>query len=280
MLVSLLIANYNNGRFFKDCFDSILAQTYSNWEVVVVDDCSTDDSMQLINQMVGNDSRVRVLVNAQNQGVGFTKDLAVREASGVLCAFIDPDDLLEPEALLKMVSVFQSNSSVVLAHSSFRMYDELLNPIGQYEQAKAVDAADPYFLNFDGGITHFAMFAREAYLRTSGIDAYMKRAVDQDLYLKLCEQGETFFVDAFLYKYRIHEGGISTGLSEQNAHKALYWHWFAANQAAKRRGIVIENLFLKQFALRTELDALRHNQPQPESIAQLVRKLAKKILGK
>jgi glycosyltransferase involved in cell wall biosynthesis len=280
MLVSLLIANFNNGHFFRDCFESILAQSYTNWEVVVVDDCSTDDSIKQIEQIVRGDARVKIISNTSNKGVGYSKHKAVQEASGELCAFLDPDDMLENEALKTMVLAFQSNPSTVLAHSSFRMYDENLQLIGSHQRAKSVNFSDPYFFNFDGEITHFAMFLREAYLRTTGIDPYMKRAVDQDLYLKLCEQGNTHFVDEFLYKYRIHAMGISTGASSQNAQKALYWHWYACNQAAKRRGIVIEDLFLKQFALRTEVDTLNKQLVQTKTLAQQLRKLVQTILGK
>lgn len=280
MLVSLLIANYNNGSFFKDCFDSILAQSYSNWEVIVVDDCSSDESLKIIQQIVKGDHRVRICSNDINMGVGHTKNRAVHESSGELCAFLDPDDSIEPDAIQKMVAVFQSNPSLVLVHSSFNICNDRLQQIGKYEQAKPVDSKDPYFLNLDGSITHFAMFSREAYLSSTGIDTYMKRAVDQDLYLKLCEAGETSFLDAFLYNYRVHEGGISTGVTGQNALKALYWHWYACNQAAKRRNIVVEDIFLKQFVLRTELEACRLQINQPESMKQLLKKITQKFINK
>jgi glycosyltransferase involved in cell wall biosynthesis len=252
MRVSILIANYNNGIFFKECYESLLAQTYTDWEAVIVDDCSTDDSVNTIRQLIANDNRVKIVLNDRNYGVGFTKDQCVKESTGDLCAFVDPDDALETDALEMMVQAFVKRTELVLAHASFTICDAQMNIIGEHTRARSVETNDPLFFNFDGEVTHLSMFSRKAYLATGGIDPYMKRAVDQDLYLKLYEQGPFGFVDAKLYKYRIHDRGVSTATHDSGAEKALYWHWYACNAAAKRRGIVIEELFVKQFVSRKQ----------------------------
>src|SRR6266567_1565920 len=102
MKFSILIANYNNGRFFKDCYNSILAQTYINWEVIIVDDGSTDDSVEAIKNIINMDKRFHFYINNQNKGCGFTKRKCVEVASGDICGFVDPDDALLPNALKKM----------------------------------------------------------------------------------------------------------------------------------------------------------------------------------
>ena len=66
MKFSILIANYNNGKFFQDCYKSILQQTYQNWEVVILDDASTDNSVEVIKNIIQNDSRFRWYENEKN----------------------------------------------------------------------------------------------------------------------------------------------------------------------------------------------------------------------
>jgi glycosyltransferase involved in cell wall biosynthesis len=73
MKFSILIANYNNGKFFKTCYESIITQTYKNWEAIILDDASTDDSLEIIHQIIGNDSWFKVFQNTENSGVGITK---------------------------------------------------------------------------------------------------------------------------------------------------------------------------------------------------------------
>ena len=97
-LFSVLIANYNNGRFLQEAIDSVLAQTYSNWEVVIVDDGSTDESRRVYDQFK-EDDRIRVYYNGDNKGCGYTKKHCAKLAKGEVCGFLDPDDVILAEAL-------------------------------------------------------------------------------------------------------------------------------------------------------------------------------------
>src|SRR5690348_4514160 len=103
MKFSILIANYNNGKYFKDCYDSIIAQSYNNWEAIIIDDKSTDNSIELINRLIRLDPRFKLIENDKNYGCGYTKRRCVELSSGEVCGFLDPDDALENEALEVMV---------------------------------------------------------------------------------------------------------------------------------------------------------------------------------
>ena len=245
MLFSLLIANYNNGRFFKDCYDSIIAQTYHNWEAVIVDDGSTDDSEKIIKSFIGNDERFKFYKNDKNYGCGYTKRRCAELATGEICAFLDPDDALLPVALERMEIGYKNDPEVVLIHSSLFYCNEALDKVKEYTQAAAVNNSDMNFFNSDHSVTAFAAFSRKAYLTTEGIDAYIKKAVDQDLYLKMFETGKFHFINEPLYLYRRHSNGISF-----NMEKGRFWYWLVVMQAAKRRNIDIEELFIKTFEKR------------------------------
>lgn len=253
---SILIANYNNGRFFKDCYDSIVSQEYKDFEVVIVDDASTDHSVKEIESLIKNDPRFIFSKNETNKGCGYTKARCAQLAQGEICAFVDPDDALEPMALQTMIRVFGSNKNVSLVYSKYRRYNDTLKELISEHQLRPVNAKDPLFFNLAGVISHFAAFSKKAYQETGGIDPYMLRAVDQDLYLKLCETGEVIVVDEFLYKYRVHQAGISTGDGMGNMEKAEYWHWYAVNAAAKRRGVYVENMFRDVYVKKNSYDRL------------------------
>jgi len=222
-----------------------MEQTYGNWEAIIVDDGSTDNSEQIIKNIIGSNERFKFYKNDKNYGCGYTKRRCAELATGEICAFLDPDDALLPIALERMEIGYKNNPEVVLIHSSLFYCDEALDKVKEYTQAAAVNNPDMNFFNSDHSVTAFAAFSRKAYLTTEGIDAYIKKAVDQDLYLKMFETGKFHFINEPLYLYRRHSNGISF-----NMEKGRFWYWLVVMQAAKRRNIDIEELFIKTFEKR------------------------------
>ena len=236
---SILIAQYNNGKFFEDCYKSIIAQTYQNWEVIIVDDGSTDDSVEQMKEIIGNDSRFKIEILPENRGCGFTKRKCVELATGKICGFLDPDDMLTVDALDEMVRTHHENKDVVLVYSNLIFFDEFMNKGNIYKRIQVENGRADFF-NLKGEISAFASFKISYYNKTVGIDNYLQRAVDQDLYFILYEVGKVLYINKELYHYRIHSGGISTNL---NIEKAFYWKWITILAAAKRRNFDIEKLF-------------------------------------
>lgn len=254
-LISVLIANYNNGKYLKEAIESIYKQTYKNWEIIIVDDCSTDTSFSIYRE-IAEHPQIRIYYNEKNKGCGYTKRRCVEEASGSICGFLDPDDIISEEALELMVDSHRKYPKCSIIHSKLYFCDENLQIIGEYSTAKDVHPEQSTFFNMQGEITHFATFKKDFYSKTEGIDSYLIRAVDQDLYFKLYEVGETFFLNKFLYYYRVHSSGISTF---DNSDKAYYWKWFTILNAAKRRNINVEDFFLEHFVTRSEFESLKSN---------------------
>lgn len=217
--ISVLIAHYNNGKFFEECYLSLMHQTYSNWEAVIVDDASTDDSIEIIESIIKDDPRFRLYKNTENKGCGFTKGVCVKYAAGEICGFLDPDDALFPEALERSVEKF-SDDNIVAAYSKMLLCDENLSPKSVYGHTKQI-YNNRYFFNYPIQAAHFFTFRREVYLRTEGINPHLKRAVDQDLYLKVLELGDAVYIDKVLYKYRLHSAGISQASSKQSAKESF-----------------------------------------------------------
>lgn len=249
-LFSLLIAQYNNGRFFEDCYNSIIAQTYPHWEVIIVDDGSADDSVAQMKKYIGEDARFKIFLNDQNQGCGYTKRRCAELATGELCAFLDPDDAITPDALELMVAEHEKYPEASMVYSKPYWCDEKMNIQYERETKQVINGESTYF-DLDGYMFAFLSFKKKFYNQTEGLNSYLQRAIDKDLVLKLYEVGPAYAIDKAMYKYRIHKGGISTNSNED---KSYFWYWVAIIDAAKRRNVNVENLFLeKAMQTRREL---------------------------
>ena len=107
-LVSIIMPSYNTGRYIAESIRSVQAQTYGNWELLIVDDCSTDDSLTVIGGFL-SDSRIRLLKNDKNSGAALSRNWALREARGRWIAFLDSDDLWKPEKLEKQLAFMRQH---------------------------------------------------------------------------------------------------------------------------------------------------------------------------
>ena len=112
MLFSILIAHYNNAHYFKQCYESLKKQTYQNFEIILVDDCSTDNSLEEIIEFTKGDEKIKFFKNTENRGVGFTKRRCVKEATGEICGFVDPDDAITEEAIELSIKPYQNLSLI------------------------------------------------------------------------------------------------------------------------------------------------------------------------
>lgn len=234
MKFSILIANYNNGTFFKDCYDSLINQDYPNWEAVILDDASTDNSLEIIRKLIGDDTRFRIYENEKNSGVGITKGKLIELANGEICGYVDPDDAILPSAISSAVKAFSSDKNVVLTYSNFFKCDENLKTISEGKSAKQIANNDAFFFNCPIVINHFVCFRKDIYETTEKMDATKKIAEDQDLYLKMYEKGKVKFINETNYLYRTHAGGISQNDNKKKSYE--YWGEVIYN-AMKRRGL-------------------------------------------
>ena len=234
-----------------------MVQTYQNWEVIIVDDCSTDNSAELMKKIIGEDSRFRIEILSENKGCGFAKRRLAELATGEICAFLDPDDAITGDALSVMVEEHLQHPGAAIIYSRPYICDEFLN-IQSETKSYQVENNNPYFFDFEGKIFAFLSYKKEFYDKTEGINSYLQRAIDKDLVLRLYETGRCLLTDQAMYKYRLHNNGIST---HNNQDKAYFWYWVAIIDAAKRRNINIENIFIekalqsrREAALEKEID--------------------------
>lgn len=231
-LFSVLVANYNNGKYLMDCIASVRTQTYTNWEIVLVDDGSIDDSVSLYKQLE-QDPRIHIYFNEENKGCGYTKRRCIQLANGEICGFLDADDTLEKDALRIMAEVHQEKPDVSLAYSLYNEMNENMEFISVSKIQKPIQEGKT--LMDKQVVSHFVSFKKSSYEKTEGISAYLKCAEDHDLYFKLEEVGKLAFVDKVLYNYRTNTGqNTSLGKNEQ---KASFWNVIVMMDACLRRGL-------------------------------------------
>ena len=122
-LVSIITPLYNASQFILDTIASVVAQSYSNWEMLIVDDCSTDGSYELVQNYISdhNENRIKLLKTVHNSGAAEARNYALREASGRWIAFLDSDDMWYPEKLEKQINFMKKNGY----HFSYTWYEEV-----------------------------------------------------------------------------------------------------------------------------------------------------------
>lgn len=252
-LFSLLIANYNNGKYFADCWSSIQSQTYQKFEVIIVDDASTDDSISIINSIIKGDQRVRIISNEKNLGCGGTKYKCAELAKGKIAGFLDPDDALEPNAVEKMLAYHEKHPDAVFIHSNYSLVTENMVKYSVGAHAKSIPDNESYLTFGKGAVTHFSSFKLEEYRNSAKLEPTFPRAVDQDLYYVLEEMGPIVYLDQPLYLYRSTPESISLNA---NLFKAKYWHYKAKQRAYLRR--ISNNTNAKNFT-KKEFQAVEQN---------------------
>lgn len=232
MKFSVLIAHYNNSVYFKDCYQSLLEQTYTEWEAIILDDFSREEEKNAVKEIIKNDKRFIFHENKANFGVGYTKNKLIELSNGEICGFVDPDDSISPDAIELSVSEYLKNE-IVATYSQFYSCNHLLEIEKIFPNSRKIKNGNPLFFNVDLEVAHFFTFKKSTYITTSGIDSTLSSSVDQDLYLKLYEIGNFAFIKKPLYFYRIHQMGVSQDKSKKNK---LYdnWHKVILNSAQRR----------------------------------------------
>jgi glycosyltransferase involved in cell wall biosynthesis/SAM-dependent methyltransferase len=197
---SIVMANYNNGRYIGQAIESVLSQTFKDWEIIIVDDCSTDDSVDIIKRYLADD-RIRLIQHDTNKGYAAALKTAIAAVQGELFGILDSDDCLMAHAVETMYQHHIHSPDCGLIYSQFIYCDENLIP----RHEGYCRAIPPGKTNLDVNVaSHFKTFKLQDYLKTPGYDEsplYLY-ADDKDIVYKMEEVTRLKFVDSCLYLYR------------------------------------------------------------------------------
>lgn len=269
MIFSILIAHYNNWNYFQECYLSILDQTCQDYEIIIVDDCSTDDSYVKLVELAKQNDKIKLFQNPKNKKVGFTKRRCVEEASGEICGFLDPDDKISRTSLEEIIDVYKANPNIIATYSKIKLINSNSQDIGNFELTRKTPNNKKTFFNINFEVAHFFSFKRSAYNKTTGINPKLLISEDQDLYLKLYDIGTFEYIDSIQYYYRIHANGISQNKNKTKQQKAD-WNQVLL-ETCERRGL--KKLYGRKI---DEIDDLSKFIFQKENT--IFKKLLRKIL--
>ena len=121
--ISVIIPTYNSEKYITETIESIQAQTHTNWELLITDDCSTDQSIDIIKSHQKNDNRIRLFLLDKNQGAGVARNNSIKEANGRYIAFCDSDDLWKQDKLAKQIK-FMKENQVFFTYCSYDIVNE------------------------------------------------------------------------------------------------------------------------------------------------------------
>jgi len=245
-LVSVVMAVYNCQKYLSCAIESILDQTFVDFEFIIADDASTDNSLDIIRNYASRDPRVRVVANSSNLGLTNSLNKAVKLASGSFIARMDGDDVAYQNRLAKQISFMIKNPEYVCIGAQAHIIDEDGDIIEEWlKPTQSGDIKRKLLLDGGGQIIHpLAVFTRAAFEEVGGYDPRYAISQDYDLLLRLAEIGELGNLSDFLLKYRRHKGAITS--SKRNAQ--INYAIKALLECYDRRAISIDQLIIPDVA--------------------------------
>lgn len=223
-LISIIMPTYNCGRFIKESIDSVLAQTYSNWELIIVDDCSTDETAAVVHTY--NDPRIRYLCNEHNMGAALTRNRALREAKGRYIAFLDSDDLWLPEKLEKQIAFMETNG-YAFTYTNYEEIDDRSQPTGiKITGPKHITKTGMFAFCWLGCLTVIYDASIAGLIQIEDI----RKNNDYAMWLKVCQKADCYLLPDYLAQYR--RGRVGS-VSTQSIFTMIGWHYRLWREAEK-----------------------------------------------
>lgn len=229
-LVSVIMPSYNTARFIGQTIKSVLAQTYTNWELIIVDDCSTDNTDKVVSSFL-SDNRIRYYKNKVNSGAAVSRNRALREANGRWIAFLDSDDLWVSEKLEKQINFMKKNDY----HFSYTNYVE----IDESGKSKGVTVTGPKRITKTGMFNYCwpgcltVMYDAEIVGLIQIVD--IKKNNDYAMWLKVCKKAECYLLNEELALYR---RGREGSISNHSIKKLIVWHYKLYREAEGHNSLV------------------------------------------
>ena len=206
-LVSIIMPCYNAERYIAQSIESVLAQTYQNWELLITDDCSTDNSVKVATKSSLQDDRIDLLVPDEHQGIARTRNMSISRARGRFVAFLDSDDIWYPEKLEKQINYMLEND-VAFTYSSY----EVISSQGDTKKPIVKDAG---VMSYNRYLRNTIICCGTVVVDREKIGHFatpiIKTSEDMALWLSIMKRGfDAYPVSGPLHKYRITPGSASS----------------------------------------------------------------------
>lgn len=216
-LVSIITPTYNSAKFISRTIQSVLAQTYQNWEMIIVDDCSKDNTKEIVENYVRNDSRIQYYLLDKNSGAAVARTTAMKLAQGSYMAFLDSDDIWMPEKLERQIRWMADNDHA-FSCTSYEQIDEADNLLGK--TIKAIVKTDYNRLLLDCPVGNSSVIYDVESMGKFEVPNIRKRN-DDALWLTMLKKEKYIWgMPDVLMRYRVRQNSISS-----NKLAVIKYHW-------------------------------------------------------
>ena len=216
-LVSVIMPTYNCGRFIAETLDSIKAQTYTDWEIIIVDDCSTDNTKEVVDKYSAEDGRIKYHCLEVNSGAAVARTEAMKIADGEYMAFCDSDDLWMPDKLEKQLA-FMNDNGYAFSCTAYEQIDEESKSLDRV--IKTVKKTDYNRLLLDCPVGNSSVMYNVDKMGKFEVPNIRKRN-DDALWLQMLKKEKYIWgMSEVLMRYRIRKNSISS-----NKLKVIKYHW-------------------------------------------------------
>ena len=215
-LVSIIMPSYNTAQYIEETIQSVLAQSYTNWELIIVDDCSSDNTLQILKKY--QDDRINVFVNEHNSGAAVSRNKALREAKGQWIAFLDSDDIWSKDKLEKQIRFMEKNE-YFFSYTNYEEMDSDGNKTGVYVTGpKKITKTGMFNYCWPGCLTVMYNAEKIGLVQISNI----KKNNDYAMWLKVCKKADCYLLNECLAKYR--KGRVGS-ISSHSIKTMIAWHY-------------------------------------------------------
>ncbi len=206
-LVSVIIPNYNHARYLPQAIDSVLAQDYPHYEIIVVDDGSTDDSRPVAGRYRG---RIRYIWQ-ENRGLSAARNTGLKAARGDMIGLLDADDMYEPNFLSTLVSILQASPRFDAVHCGYQFVDDHNRPLFQREIRNILpDQLYPALIDGNFLVPESMLAHRRCYDAVGPFDESLRACEDWDIWLKMARRFQITGAAQALARHRVLPGSMSS----------------------------------------------------------------------
>lgn len=215
-VVSIIVPCYNQAAFLPEALNSVIEQTYADWEVIIINDGSTDNTAEVAGRYVVLDNRIR-LVNQENMGVSAARNVGLREARGKYIVALDGDDIIAPQYIEKTLKMFSEENDTDVAYTQWGFF-------GVNDKAPELKYMGYRQLLVNNTVYCSAMYRREDALRIGGYDENMHTGFeDWEFFIRLLdEHSKVVQIPETLFFYRIKDVSRNTVANEREAEVDFY----------------------------------------------------------
>ena len=233
-MVSIITPAYNSEKFIAETILSVLAQSYQNWEMIIVDDNSSDRTAEIITSFQEKDSRIKYFHNSTNKGSAFSRNIALQNAKGKWIAFLDSDDLWHPEKLEKQIK-FMTKNNIYFSYTNYCEIDENSRERGVLISGpKIISSKMMKAYCWPGCLTIMYDADKIGLIQSADLEINEEYSI----WIKASKKSNCYLLDENLAKYRRH----SQSLSDRSYFNLIKWHYLLFRKSENKN--IIQSILL------------------------------------